>query len=344
MIALTVDELKRRLPLPQLLHRLGLGDHAKPSCRSPFREEKNPSWGIFQREGKWYFKDHTTDDKGDEITIISRLKNWDSVSDFPKILEFYAELAGVSGNTMQSGVNQVPRWDLKTRVSVALENGSTMKRFRDLPIAGAVNFTKGSSEQMLALSQTRGIGLPGIILASERGLIQFGEHEGHECWGITDSTNRALELRRMDRGVFANGKKCKALPGSEKRPVGVLEAKPFPKVCITEGTPDFLECWHHVRWEGKENSVAVVCMLGAATNIEEQDFEFFKGKVCRLFPHTDKAGIEAAGRWRNSLRKAGARKVDIVDLFGKTQRTGEPAGDLLEFSNCLDPFLERLMP
>ena len=64
-----VESLKRACPMPALLHKIGLGEFAKNSVRSPFREEKNPSWGIFQREGKWFFKDQATGESGDDNEI-----------------------------------------------------------------------------------------------------------------------------------------------------------------------------------------------------------------------------------------------------------------------------------
>jgi hypothetical protein len=44
----TIEELKARLPLPDLLRAMGLGDYAKKLCCSPLRKDNNPSWGIYQ--------------------------------------------------------------------------------------------------------------------------------------------------------------------------------------------------------------------------------------------------------------------------------------------------------
>ena len=41
-------ELKQTCPMPELMDRIGLGEYAKPSCKSPFREDANPSFGIYQ--------------------------------------------------------------------------------------------------------------------------------------------------------------------------------------------------------------------------------------------------------------------------------------------------------
>jgi hypothetical protein len=205
-------------------------------------------------------------------------------------------------------------------------------------------FAPGTFHELEALARSRDIGLGGVRLAHERGFLLFGSSEGHDVWGITDSSRRALEVRRLDCGVFANGKKCKALPGSLKHAIGISEAVPFLKVCIVEGAPDFLECHHHVEWEGKRDSVAVVTMLGAGLDFAPSEAATFKGKTVRLYPHADRDGIKAAERWHFQLRKAGARRVDLVDFRGKVRSDGEPVKDLLDFSLCHDPILERLIP
>src|SRR5512133_2785919 len=48
-----ISEAKRKVPLPALLHRLGLGRHAKKSARCPFHEDKHNSFSIWPRDGSW---------------------------------------------------------------------------------------------------------------------------------------------------------------------------------------------------------------------------------------------------------------------------------------------------
>jgi len=84
--------------MPVLLHRMGLGEFAKNSCRSPFRPDKKPSWGIFQRDGKWFYKDQATGESGDELTLLAQWKGLDPKRDFQQLLKLYAELAGIQLN------------------------------------------------------------------------------------------------------------------------------------------------------------------------------------------------------------------------------------------------------
>jgi hypothetical protein len=73
-----IDEMKQRLPLPRLMDRLGYGsEYQRRSCRSPFREEKRPSFGVFEHQGRWFWKDHGVGESGDEISFIMKAQGID---------------------------------------------------------------------------------------------------------------------------------------------------------------------------------------------------------------------------------------------------------------------------
>jgi len=72
-----VDEAKRRLPLPDLMAREGLGEHAKKSAHCPFpgHEDKHESFSVFQgNDGWWHWKCFSQCGDGDEIMFLSKLK------------------------------------------------------------------------------------------------------------------------------------------------------------------------------------------------------------------------------------------------------------------------------
>ena len=94
--------------MPDLLRRIGLGKHAKSSCHSPFRSDSKPSWGIFQREGHWYFKDFATDETGDEIGLLARHLKLDEKKDFKGIVERYQEIASQEPSPTTSPTNPKP--------------------------------------------------------------------------------------------------------------------------------------------------------------------------------------------------------------------------------------------
>jgi|DEB0MinimDraft_6_1074348.scaffolds.fasta_scaffold136528_2 hypothetical protein len=58
---------------------LNLAGVPKKSCKSPFRDDRKPSFSVFQgREGIWFFKDHATGDGGNMITLWAEAKGIDS--------------------------------------------------------------------------------------------------------------------------------------------------------------------------------------------------------------------------------------------------------------------------
>jgi AAA domain-containing protein/CHC2-type zinc finger protein len=99
-----VREAKQKLPLPALLHQLGLGEHAKKSACCPFHEDKNPSFSIWRNgDGCWAWKCHTGCGAGDEINFLElheKLSRHDAVKRF-------LEMAGVNGGTPPSRKHDV---------------------------------------------------------------------------------------------------------------------------------------------------------------------------------------------------------------------------------------------
>ena len=87
----TIDELKARLPLPGLLRAMGLGAYAKKLCCSPLRKDNNPSWGIYQDDKGWHWKDFATGEGGDELDFLQALHNCDT----KEALTHYENMAGL---------------------------------------------------------------------------------------------------------------------------------------------------------------------------------------------------------------------------------------------------------
>lgn len=67
-----IDEAKRRLPLPQLLALLALGECAKKSAHCPFHDDEHESFSVFQsNDGKgWQWKCNAGCGYGDEIAFL----------------------------------------------------------------------------------------------------------------------------------------------------------------------------------------------------------------------------------------------------------------------------------
>lgn len=99
-----ISDAKRRLPLPELLHQLGLSDHAKKSARCPLHDDQHNSFSVWQTNGAWFFKCHAGCGEGDEISFLGlheRLSRSGAI-------RRYFDLAGLNGS---SSVNAVEPFD-----------------------------------------------------------------------------------------------------------------------------------------------------------------------------------------------------------------------------------------
>jgi len=88
-----IAQAKSRLPLPQLMQQLGLGEHAKKCARCPFdgHEDKHPSFSVFQgSDGFWHFNCFSRCGDGDEITFLSKLR----ALPLDEAISLYLEMAG----------------------------------------------------------------------------------------------------------------------------------------------------------------------------------------------------------------------------------------------------------
>ena len=91
-----IAEAKRRMPLPTLLHRLGLGEYAKKSARCPFHADRHNSFSVWKNGANlWFWKCHAGCGEGDEITFLELREN---ISQRDAIKRFL-EMASVNGAT-----------------------------------------------------------------------------------------------------------------------------------------------------------------------------------------------------------------------------------------------------
>jgi hypothetical protein len=301
-----VNELRRECPLPTLLQKLDMGKYAVSSCRSPFRDDVNPSWGIFQgKDQRWFWKDFGTDEGGDEVDFLATKFELDSKNDFQTILEKWKELAD-SPAQPEAIVNPA--------------------RSKEPTKPNMVSFVPGTMDQIERLSKSRGISMPALEAADECGFLVFGWWRGHEVYGLRDKSEKVLMLRRLDGEMFPdNGslteRKSHAIRGSQiSWPVGILEATGSDMILMVEGVPDFLAAFEIMaREQDDERSISPVAMLSANVSIHPEALPLFVGKHVRIVPHIDKAGITGAKQWQDQLLAAGAKSIDFVDLslFGK---------------------------
>lgn len=205
---------------------------------------------------------------------------------------------------------------------------------------------------MKRLAALRNLGIEGLRIATELGLLFFACLRGFDAWIVSDSERVNAQARRMDGGMWEHlgGAKSWTLRGSWAAwLVGARESLSCQSIAFCEGGPDLLAACHFIWCEGREQDVAPVAMLGATQRIHEEALPLVAGKPVRIFPHLDDAGQHAAERWTRQLESVGA-EVDAFDLTGLHQSDGEPVRDLNDCSSiCPDDFeavpeLRAMMP
>src|SRR5215470_3441060 len=86
-----IDEAKRRLPLPELMAREGLAEHAKTSAHCPFHDDEHESFSMFNgKDGLWHWKCFAGCGEGDEIAFLSKLKRLS----LTRAMNLYLDMAG----------------------------------------------------------------------------------------------------------------------------------------------------------------------------------------------------------------------------------------------------------
>ena len=72
------DHLKEVYRIHDAWEDLGLPGEPSESCRSPFRDDLNPSFSVFDAGRKW--KDYGTDEHGDVFDFVQKAKGFDTFS------------------------------------------------------------------------------------------------------------------------------------------------------------------------------------------------------------------------------------------------------------------------
>ena len=86
-----IDEARRRLPMPALMTRLGLGEHTKKEARCPWHSDEHPSFSVFKKtDDTWWHRCFVGCSQGDEIALPVKHFNISR----REAIKRYLELAG----------------------------------------------------------------------------------------------------------------------------------------------------------------------------------------------------------------------------------------------------------
>jgi hypothetical protein len=311
---MTVAEAKERVSIADLWSRYGFDGNPSRSCRSPFRDERNPSFSVFA--GGYAWKDHGTGDGGDSVTFIQLAEGVSNADACRKII-------GYAGG----------------RHPLSRPQKKVSKRKRRKPKL-PVYIEPTAQKQQLA--ELRNVSSNAIDICIDRGLLRFGKWKEQSVWFVTDQTSRNVQARRLD-GKPWNQIKAKAwtLPNSEASwPIGLNESLPYPIVLLVEGGPDLLAAAHFIYCENREKEAAFVAMLGASQRLKSDALTALSGKRVRIFSHDDKSGYSSTQRWANQLRNVEA-VVDAISFDGLIQTDGPDVGDLNDLCNVHADVFEK---
>jgi hypothetical protein len=303
-----------------------LGSYTKPSCKSPFRTDSNPSWGIFETNNGWRFKDHGTDETGDEIALLANHLRLDQRNHFRLLLDVYQAAATKTGDCAAVD-NPVNTHD-------SAEGVADPK-----PLPDRSGFAAGTNEQHEALATLRGLNLESIQWAVERGVLVFGSWQQFDCYGVTDSSGLIVEIRRLDGHNFPaagslSERKSHALKDSRKSwPVGLSEAAEATNILLVEGLPDFISAHELLLANPCKDSWAPVAMLSANAAISAEALTKFQGKSILIWFHSDDQhqGLNAALKWRDQLRELPNTTVGFFDTGKLAELADAPLKDLNDY-------------
>jgi hypothetical protein len=295
---------------------LGLPGEPKPhgSMRSPLREERTPSFSIFDDGHAW--KDHGTGEGGDGVEFVRAALGTDH--------------AGVRTWWMErSGGGELCRKPKRS-------NSTPKPPAPPKRIQWPAELIEGTEATWQAFANKRGLSFPAVGAAVRTGLLRFCRIDGKACYVVTDNARRSAEIRRCDGEWFSPQCKPYWLTGVDKSwPAGcaLLENAPaFVNVLLVEGASDFLTAiGHYVAYgiAGGKNSWAILGLLGASCKtLAPEAAALIRGRRVRLIPDGDVAGDDMAAHWQALL----------LSLRCTVERVKLPRGkDLRDLKDEIEP-------
>ena len=295
-------EARERFTIADLWSTFGFEGTPRSSCRSPFREDRSPSFSIFADGKAWY--DHAAGQGGDVIEFIRTAIG----SDHRGVRAWLSQ--HLSGNTAPA-----------CRVKVARLSASIERPDEPRSIQWPSEIREGTAADLQALCEARGISYAAAWTLTEAGVVRFTEIDDHPCLVITDREGRAAEIRRLDGSLFANARKAYPLKGVDKSWLVGAELLRHEAVdaavMIVEGATDLLtavDLFARYRKAGGFRDWVPVALLGAGCrNLDAACAALIRGRHVRLVPDGDAAGAEMAKHWTKLLRSIDC-KVDIVEM------------------------------
>ena len=330
-MATPVEKIRAEMPLPKAWRILGLPGQAivNHDMPSPLREDKSPSFRLYQARDHVRWHDHGTGEGGDIIDLWAAVRQITNAQAIADILRYLGDGASASRYTMPSSGPRMTQAPPPPRPT----------GFR--PPSNP--WHAPTPEECATLAALRGL-LPGAFdLAGYLGTLKVGMMAEWPSWFITDPSGICAEARRMDGELYPASenkkeRKAWALARSNKhRPVGLITNKPewdaVKNIVLVAGGPDYFAAL----------SLAIdspinfrpAAMLGEGTSIDpELTLPYVKDRKIIIIPHNDPVGAKASEKWAKSLVDMGAEWVQInpvpYEINDLIDYLKAPSGDVMD--------------
>ncbi|MEY5026008.1 MAG: zinc finger protein [Verrucomicrobiota bacterium] len=309
----SAEALRQSCPLPDLMHRLGLGNLDKPQSFCPFHENRlTGAFSVYRKEGRWRWNCFAGCGGGDEVDFLVKLRG----VDLGEAFRLWEELAGAAPLSM---------------AYVAPVSASKTKP-RQEPVLPA-DFHPGSREELETVATLRQVNFWAVASMQQNGVLGFGTVCGVPSWLVKDGSGKCVEARRMNGLPFPaveglGERKAHTLRGSLKSwPVGLVAGPGrLRKVLLLEGSGDLVAGYHYV--EPVSDWLPVAFLGAGIQNLHPEALGLLAGKQVRIVSHVDAVGADARERFGRQLQQQAGCSVDWFDLEGLRKADGSPIKDL----------------
>jgi hypothetical protein len=338
MSTTTCQQIKAKLTLREAARMAGINLHLKDNIKfcSPIRPDRNPSCTI----------------KGDLFTDWSTGQHLDAI-------DFYAAAKNISQADAIRELGQHFGLTSEQRAGKVHVGGSSNPQPDACVVVAGADLIEKPGEpdeadfEAIRASRLLPEGTGGLELAHDVGVLRFGKVCGFLSWIVTDNANRIAEARRLNGELFPQQgelgpRKSHTLRGSKKGwPCGLLPSlspdrlrylRSHPLVLV-EGGPDLLAAYCILAsFPGETPDVHPVAMLGANASISDEALALMAGRPVVILCHGDKAGRDAAQRWRDQLvaAKCAVKRRELPE--------SKDLNDLCVNRTTLTPLIPYLLP
>ncbi len=299
-------EAREKFTIEDLWHAFGFKGQPKGTCKSPFRDDCNPSFSIYDDGKAW--TDHATGDHGD---VIEFARHALGRCEHKAVREWFSERPGIDYLAHFQAAPRLPKASQPPKV-----------------IQWPAGIRDGTTGAWHAFATSRGIAQSTAWTLVKSGMVRPCTLDGHDCYVVTDRTYRAAEIRRADGKPFWQSKAYPLkgvdkswLPGAD----WLRQGSPEKAVIVTEGGTDLLAAVdlysRYRRIHGGKNLWQPVALLGAGCKLLAPECaELIRGRHVRLVPDADDAGDRMRDHWTDLFRRLGC-SVDAVTLPRGTDLT-----------------------